>query len=586
MKKYISIAVFLSMGLAAAAQTFNPTVVVTNDYEGKTIEAHKKDLPMSVPDSLNRFDLTFDYSVFDQPYKGAYEFEPYAMDIRPQAAPKANKILYINAGAGYTLHPELDIVFSPRLKKNFQFSVYDKLRGFWGPYFGSAFNKNLDTGAYNLVRGESFSGYDFRNQAGLDLLYDNSRTSMFLKADFRTITNSDNIESRLYNAADVYAGISSTTTSQWDYNAGVGFTYGWDQIHNGDEWRLLSEIDASLTGAAHYELFNSMRVGAEIGFNYVSTADNNSNILNCGAAEIYAIPQFIWEYSRSYLKLGLKMAYLFSFDHPNKADDKEAFRNFKHPSGYLFPDVEFSYQLVERKLDAFVKVTGGNNLGAYGQLVESNRFFKPTYFLLFGPIMDNSVEKFNSSAGFRLGLPNFQADLIGGFATYENGRIESFYVDNVIENSRVFNGFGYLNYSQKYVQADLKWNSARINIDLSGKLRGTKPMTQEAYSGILPSKWSAVGSITYNANHRLFFGASAEYSSEREGYFLSGIHADTFNKVIIPSYIDLGFNARFDFSDSFSLWARVNNLLNNNVQRILGHAYDGVFVTGGICFNF
>lgn len=574
------------MGLAAAAQTFNPTVVVTNDYEGKTIEAHKKDLPMSVPDSLNRFDLTFDYSVFDQPYKGAYEFEPYAMDIRPQAAPKANKILYINAGAGYTLHPELDIVFSPRLKKNFQFSVYDKLRGFWGPYFGSAFNKNLDTGAYNLVRGESFSGYDFRNQAGLDLLYDNSRTSMFLKADFRTITNSDNIESRLYNAADVYAGISSTTTSQWDYNAGVGFTYGWDQIHNGDEWRLLSEIDASLTGAAHYELFNSMRVGAEIGFNYVSTADNNSNILNCGAAEIYAIPQFIWEYSRSYLKLGLKMAYLFSFDHPNKADDKEAFRNFKHPSGYLFPDVEFSYQLVERKLDAFVKVTGGNNLGAYGQLVESNRFFKPTYFLLFGPIMDNSVEKFNSSAGFRLGLPNFQADLIGGFATYENGRIESFYVDNVIENSRVFNGFGYLNYSQKYVQADLKWNSARINIDLSGKLRGTKPMTQEAYSGILPSKWSAVGSITYNANHRLFFGASAEYSSEREGYFLSGIHADTFNKVIIPSYIDLGFNARFDFSDSFSLWARVNNLLNNNVQRILGHAYDGVFVKGGICFNF
>ncbi len=574
------------MGLAAAAQTFNPTVVVTNDYEGKTIEAHKKDLPMSVPDSLNRFDLTFDYSVFDQPYKGAYEFEPYAMDIRPQAAPKANKILYINAGAGYTLHPELDIVFSPRLKKNFQFSVYDKLRGFWGPYFGSAFNKDLDTGAYNLVRGESFSGYDFRNQAGLDLLYDNSRTSMFLKADFRTITNSDNIESRLYNAADVYAGISSTTTSQWDYNAGVGFTYGWDQIHNGDEWRLLSEIDASLTGAAHYELFNSMRVGAEIGFNYVSTADNNSNILNCGAAEIYAIPQFIWEYSRSYLKLGLKLAYLFSFDHPNKADDKEAFRNFKHPSGYLFPDVEFSYQLVERKLDAFVKVTGGNNLGAYGQLVESNRFFKPTYFLLFGPIMDNSVEKFNSSAGFRLGLPNFQADLIGGFATYENGRIESFYVDNVIENSRVFNGFGYLNYSQKYVQADLKWNSARINIDLSGKLRGTKPMTQEAYSGILPSKWSAVGSITYNANHRLFFGASAEYSSEREGYFLSGIHADTFNKVIIPSYIDLGFNARFDFSDSFSLWARVNNLLNNNVQRILGHAYDGVFVTGGICFNF
>ena len=409
---------------------------------------------------------------------------------------------------------------------------------------------------------------------------------MFMKADFRTITNSDNIESRLYNAADLYAGISSVTNSKWDYNAGVGFTYGWDQIHNGDEWRLISEIDASLTGAAHYELFNAMRVGGEIGFNYVSSADNNSNILNCGAAEVYAIPQFIWQYSRSYLKLGLKMAYLFSFDHPNKADEKEAFRNFKHPSGYLFPDVEFTYMLVERKLDAFVKVTGGNNLGAYGQLIESNRFFKPTYFLLFGPIMDNSVEKFNSSAGLRFGSSHFQADLTAGFATYENGRVESFYVDNIIENSRVFNGFGYLNFSQKFVQADLKWNSARINIDLSGKLRDTKPQTQEAYAGILPAKWTANGAITYNANHRLFFGVAAEFSSAREGYFLSGVHAENFYPVSIPSYIDLGVNARFDFSDSFSVWGRINNLLNNNVQRILGHAYDGVFVTGGICFNF
>ena len=60
MNKYISVAVLLSLCFTAGAQTFNPTVVVTNTYEGKTMEAHKKDLPMSVPDSLSRFDLTFD----------------------------------------------------------------------------------------------------------------------------------------------------------------------------------------------------------------------------------------------------------------------------------------------------------------------------------------------------------------------------------------------------------------------------------------------------------------------------------------------------------------------------------------------
>ena len=587
MKKYISIAVFLSLGLAAGAQTFNPTVVVTNDYEGKTMEAHKKDLPMSVPDSLNRFDLSFDYSVFDQPYKGAYEFVPYAMDIRPQAAPASKKLIYINAGAGYTLHPELDIVFSPRLNKNFQFSVYNKLRGFWGPYIGSAFNENAESGVFDLTRGESFSGYDFRNQAGLDLMYDNARTSMFLKADFRTITSSDNIESRLYNAADLYAGISSTTSSKWDYNASLGFTYGWDQIHNGDEWRLLNQIDASLRGSAHYELFNAMRVGGEAGFNYVSAADNTNNVLDCGAAEVYAIPQFIWQYSRSYLRLGLKMAYLFPFDHSNKADDREQFRNYKHPSGYLFPDVEFSYRIVENKLEAFVKATGGNDLGSYGNLVESNHFFKPAYYMLFVPIMDNSVEKFNGSAGLRFGSAHFQADLIGGYATYDNGRVESFYVDNAYDNSRIFNGFSYVDYAQKYLQASLRWNSARINVELSGKLRDSKVLGQEpTYVGILPAKIAAAGAITYNLNHRLYVGVTADYSSGREGFFFTGGNGQVYHPVSIPSYIDLGANARFDFSDSFTVWARLDNILNNNVQRTLGHAYDGVYVTGGICFNF
>ena len=582
MKRYIITAVFLSLGLAAAAQTFNPTVVVTNDYEGKTIEAHKKDLPMSVPDSLNRFDLTFDYSIFDHPYRGAYEFVPYAMDIRPQEAPESKKLLYINLGAGYTLHPEVDIVFSPRLKKNFQFGIYDNLRGFWGPYTGNALINNAETGGVNLVRGESFTGYDFRNQAGLDLLYSNARTSMFMKAGFRTITSSDNIESRLYNAADINAGISSTTSTRWDYNAGLGFTYGWDQIHNADNYFLLSEIDVKVNGGAHYELFNGLRAGAEVGFNYVST----TNLLNCGAGEVYAVPQLLWQYNRSKLRLGLKMAYLFSFDQSNKTPEREAFRNYQQPSGYLFPDVEFTYRIVEKNLEAFVKATGGNDLGSYSQLLESNHFFKPTYFMLFGPVMDNSVEKFNGSGGLRFGSAHFQADLIAGYATYANGRLESIYLDNPSYNPRVFNGFGYADYDQKYLQADLKWNSARLEVELTGKLRDSKILSDETYGVILPSKIAAAGAITYNLNHRLYAGVTADFSSARDGYYVTGAHGDDLRLIQIPSYVDLGCNARFDFSDSFTVWGRVSNLLNHNVQRTLGHSYDGIYITGGICLNF
>ena len=583
MKRYIITAVFLSLGLAAAAQTFNPTVVVTNDYEGKTMEAHKKDLPMSVPDSLNRFDLSFDYSIFDHPYRGAYEFVPYAMDIRPEEAPESKKLLYINLGAGYTLHPELDIVFSPRLKKNFQFGIYDNLRGFWGPYTGNALINDAETGGVNLVRGKSFTGYDFRNQAGVDLMYSNARTSMFAKGDFRTITASDDTESRLFNAARVNAGISSSTSSRWDYNAGLGFTYGWDQIHNKDQYFLMSELDVNVNGGAHYELFNGLRAGAEIGFNYVSTTD----LLNTGAGEVYAIPQFLWHFNRANLKLGLKMAYLFSFDQTNAAADREAYRNYTYPSGYLFPDLEFSYRIVEKNLEAFVKATGGNDLGPYSSLLESNHFFKPTYYMLFGPIMDNSVEKFNGSAGFRFGSTFFQADVAAGYATYANGRMESIYIVDPVSLTKVLNGFSYVDYDQKYVQANLKWNSARLNVELSGKFRDTRLLTDDTAVGvILPSKISAAGALTYNLNHRLYAGVTAEYSSDRNGYYISGTHGDELAKIQIPYYVDLGFNGRFDFSDSFSVWGRVSNLLNHNVQRTLGHSYDGLYITGGICLNF
>ena len=248
--------------------------------------------------------------------------------------------------------------------------------------------------------------------------------------------------------------------------------------------------------------------------------------------------------------------------------------------------MEFSYRIVDKNVEAFVKATGGNDLGSYSQLIESNHFFKPTYYMLFGPIMDNSVEKFNGQVGFRFGAPNLNADIIAGYATYANGRMESIYVDNPFEKTRIFNGFGYMDYDQKYLQADLKWTSARIDIELAGKLRDTRATAEELYAAILPSKLTAAGAITYNLNHRLYAGVTAEYSSEREGYYLTGANNITLNPVLIPSYIDLGCNARFDFTDSFTVWGRVSNLLNHNVQRTLGHSYDGIYITGGICFNF
>ena len=59
MRRYIFIASALLACAAASAQNLNPTVQVTNDYEGKLMEVNKQNVAMAIPDSLLKFDWNF-----------------------------------------------------------------------------------------------------------------------------------------------------------------------------------------------------------------------------------------------------------------------------------------------------------------------------------------------------------------------------------------------------------------------------------------------------------------------------------------------------------------------------------------------
>ena len=103
--------------LSAAAQNLDPTVEVRREYEGKLVEVHKPVFEMAVPDSVTRFALDFDYSVFDNPYKGSYEFNPYLLSMKPSASDNGESNFYLRAGAGYQPHPTVDVVWSPTFKR-------------------------------------------------------------------------------------------------------------------------------------------------------------------------------------------------------------------------------------------------------------------------------------------------------------------------------------------------------------------------------------------------------------------------------------------------------------------------------------
>ena len=173
-KTYILAVAALCAGAALRAQNLNPTVEVTRTYESKDLNINKGTVPMNVPDSLLRFDTDFDYSVFGNPYKGAYEFSPYLMNMKPQREGFPGNKLYVRAGAGYAFRPEADIVFSPILDGAFQMSLYGSMRGFFGDWRSvKAERDGVSTSVYDLKgdKGETFSGRDLLVRAGMDGRY-------------------------------------------------------------------------------------------------------------------------------------------------------------------------------------------------------------------------------------------------------------------------------------------------------------------------------------------------------------------------------------------------------------------------------
>ena len=84
-KKILILSALLVAGAALRAQNLNPVVEVTNAYAREATGIEKPSQLMDLPDSIYKFNLSFDYRVTNPTYKGAYEFHPYLVQMKPGA---------------------------------------------------------------------------------------------------------------------------------------------------------------------------------------------------------------------------------------------------------------------------------------------------------------------------------------------------------------------------------------------------------------------------------------------------------------------------------------------------------------------
>ena len=608
MRRYISLLAAALMACAAVnAQNLNPTVQVTNDYEGKLMEVEKHNVGMAVPDSLLKFDWNFNYSVFDNPYKGAYEFSPYRIEMKPDATVRDNRRFYLRAGAGYSLHPEVQAVFTPEIKGKFGLSVYDDFKGYVGKYHTiGAVTDPENAGIYNIVRDGEYDGNEIANRFGGTLRYDASRVVFTFDAGLDYLKTKEHY----FSGNNMLGGSAvlrarSVGESALLYDVSAGWTGLGNKLDDGTAYtKNFNEHDAGFDAKFVYRFADRHSIRLEPSWHHVifkqevplTTYDpagypvhnvNETPVL----ADVFDIaPSYVFSDNGFSVMAGVRFADVRRSYSYNIAEYK---------GRRLFPDFRLYYEAVPDKFVVSAKFVGGQKFNTYGSYLKGNHHLSDIVSSHYTSVSgDATVNTFDAGVGISGRIRSrFQYGAEAGIARYYNAPMDCIYVvyknlttgittSSIITETHYLPYISMTNYDLLYAELNGAYGSDRL--DGSARLRLQKSIfntdMETGYFAVALPLFSGSAALTYNWNRRLFAGVSADWATSRTGDGLYESY-DRFTDCKVPGWIDLGVNAEFRVNNRFSLWAEGRNLLNHTVMRDFLTAEKGRYFTAGICLN-
>ena len=583
MKRIYASLILLSLGcIAAQAQKFNPRIEVTNAYEGKVVDARKTDLSVNIPDSLTNFSYKIDYSVFDNPYKGSYEFRPYQIEMKPTERRSQRNSLFVNAGVGYTFHPEAQVVWSPVMKKNnFGFSIYDSFNGYMGPYNRQFYTLD-DTSYLTTVdrNGEKYSGWLLDNDFGINTAWYSDKVKFTADLGWDFINSADTLTSRIFNNVRLKTRLSSAAPSRHGYyfNGALNVNAAMDDLTFGKRGTDVREIGGDVAFTLGKSLSKKNAVEADLGFQIAAYA----GMLESYAVKISVTPKYIFEGNRFLAHLGAKFSYVTS------ADDAflvtSLYENNITKPFFVAPEVRLRFSIIPQKLFIYADATGGVDINTYSSLVARNPYSNAYFTKAYNAVCDNSNEKYNVIAGFKGNIATcLQWDICAGIASHGNALLDALALVIDDDGAELYPYWTYADYNEKFAQVSLDWKSDHV--DAAAKARySITDLAERQTRAIYPSQMTGDIAVTYNYQHRLFVGVNCSAASSRKGLlYLPGYSVDF--DAITPGWVDLGASARFKFNNIFTFWLKAGNLLGQNVQRYFMHSEKGIWVTAGVTLN-
>jgi hypothetical protein len=573
----------LAMLLSAPVYAqIDPTVVVDREYEGKIdVDVRMPATPIAVADSLKKFDVTFDYSIFDRPFRDLYEFSPYQAASLGVVPPQAVPHFSARVASQYPLMPEVDLFgqLVPKKNPNVNFGMFVKYASEAGNI--PAMNKYVGT----------LDARRLRMSAGAFFKYAWEKGELSLLGSYRNSYAKD-------KHGDLpYIGYASDSVKHSVNAYEADFRI---RSTNAKDHEFYYDIDASFVSSAKdlqvkplYEPF----VFSETAFNidalfgssfdehrmYVDVRSQN-NWYNQLDGYYIGILEFapIYRYTKGRFdgRFGIRFSNSFAGDNNTS----------------IYPDVDAKFELAENKFWVRAVANGGrqiDNLGSHlemapwlllgvnGGIPIAIQTDGPSYKMRYTTRPIDTKLSFEGIIGSRLG--------INVYGTYTSFKDRMLLYSGLIYQSLPYIYPEFVDYAKLSAGVELTWTSKDLRVFTS--VQGNK-YNSESPLYMLP-RIESLSQVEYNFKERLFLSAALVIKGERESLY--GRVPDNIVAVPVmqdsqigrvPAYLDLSAKVEFKVNRFFSVYAKGGNLLNKENYMYAGIGSMPINGGGGICINF
>jgi len=298
----------------------------------------------------------------------------------------------------------------------------------------------------------------------------------------------------------------------------------------------------------------------------------------------------------SFLNVGLNPVYRFKVDKLSVKLGMKAYLAMEIENDLtdflLYPDVQLTFPIVSDLANIYLGANGDLHNNSFRSFSEENPFVSPTLN------MTQTNEQYNLFGGINGKFSSTMSYNIK--ASYKSEEDLPLFVRNNSKSDGVFNPFAPALLGYEYGNSfnvfydDITTFSffAEMEVDVTKRMviggnvqvnSYTTTSQQEAWN--LPKLEGGVFG-KYKID-QWYASANLFFVGERKDLLYSATFPSTISGIqTLDAYVDLNLNGGYHFSDFFSAFIKVNNVLGSDYERFANFNVQGLQILGGITYKF